>query len=205
MSGLFALGFMLVLYLVKTKKKYRGLTATAVAVTTVVVLTMLASTPVIEKLETLTHGRDVPSWQSRTAVWAGTLDLIRDYPLLGTGPGTFPVAFTPYRPAGLNARYLQAHNDYLHFISETGVLTAGVILWLIVAAFWSGIRKIMTTDSRLTLGITLGSLTGIVAIIVHSVSDFNLHLMANAILFTVLAGLMMAQVKHGEKSDHDTT
>ncbi len=192
MSGLFALGFMLVLYLVKTKKKYISLTVTAVAVTTVVVLTVLASTPVIEKLETLTHGRDVPNWQSRTAVWAGTLDLIRDYPLLGTGPGTFPVAFTPYRPAGVNARFLHTHNDYLHFISETGILTAGIILWLIVATFWSGIRKIMTTNSRLTLGITLGSLTGIVAMAVHSVADFNLHIMANAILLTVLAGLLMA-------------
>ena len=99
----------------------------------------------------------------------------------------------------------QTHNDYLHFISETGILTVGIILWLMAATFWSGIRNIMATNSRLTLGITLGSLTGIVAIIVHSVSDFNLHLMANAILFTVLAGLMMAQVKHGEKSDHDTT
>lgn len=195
MSELFALGFMLVLYLVKTKKKYRSLTVTAVAVTTVVVLTVLASTPVIEKLETLTHGRDVPNWQSRTAVWAGTLDLIRDYPLLGTGPGTFPVAFTPYRPAGVNARFLHTHNDYLHFISETGILTAGIILWLIVATFWSGIRKIMTTNSRLTLGITLGSLTGIVAMAVHSVADFNLHIMANAILLTVLAGLLMGVSK----------
>ncbi|MCK4389900.1 MAG: hypothetical protein KAV83_06655 [Desulfobacterales bacterium] len=58
--------------------------------------------------------------------------------------------------------------------------------------FWSGIRKIRATNSRLTLGITLGSLTGIVAIIVHSVGDFNLHIMANTILFTVLAGLLMS-------------
>ena len=196
-SGILALGFMLIVYLIKTKKEYRGIMVVAISVTTIVVLTVLASTQVTERLETLTHGEDDPSWKGRTAVASATLDLIGDYPLLGTGPGTFPIAFTPYRPAGLNAKYLQAHNDYLHFISETGILTVGIILWLMVATFWSGIRKIMTTNSRLTLGITLGSLGGIVAIMVHSVSDFNLHLMANAILFTVLAGLMMAEVKHG--------
>ena len=191
MSGLFALGFMFIVYLLKTKRRHRGLIVTAVAVTTVVVLTVLASTPVIERLETLTHGQDVPNWQSRTAVWSGTLDLIRDHPVLGTGPGTFPVAFTPYRPIGVNARFLHTHNDYLHSISETGIFTAGIILWLIVAAFWSGIRKIRATNSRLILGITLGSLSSIVAITVHSVVDFNLHIMANAILLTVLAGLLM--------------
>jgi len=195
MSGLFALGFMFIVYLLKTKTRYRALMVTAVAVTTVVVLTVLASTPVIERLETLTHGQDVPNWRSRTAVWSGTLDLIRDHTFLGTGPGTFPIAFTPYRPVGVNARFLHTHNDYLHSISETGILTAGIILWLIVAGFWSGIRKIRATNSRLTLGITLGSLSGIAAITVHSVVDFNLHIMANAILLTVLAGLLMSNVK----------
>jgi O-antigen ligase/tetratricopeptide (TPR) repeat protein len=192
MSGIVALGFMLMVYLLKTKKKYMGLMVAAVAVMTVVGLTVLASTPVIEKLETLAQGRDVPNWRSRVAVWAGTVDLIRDHPFLGTGPGTFSSAFTPYRPVGVNQRYLHTHNDYLHFVSETGILTAGIILWLIVSAFRSGMRKIRATKSRLTLGITLGSLTGIVAIMIHSVVDFNLHIMANAILLTVLTGLLVA-------------
>ncbi|MBW1975523.1 MAG: O-antigen ligase family protein [Deltaproteobacteria bacterium] len=197
-SGILALGFMLIVYFLKTKKKYKGLTATAVAVATVVVLTVLASTPVIERLETLIHGQDVLHWQHRKAVVQATIDLIGDYPILGTGPGTFATAFTPYRPAGINLRFVHAHNDYLHFISETGILTAGLILWLMVSVFWFGIRKIRTTRSRLVLGITLGSLSGIMAILFHSVADFNLHIMANAILLTVLAGLMMVQVKHGE-------
>ncbi len=194
MSGIFALSFMLIIYLLRSKRKYRGMMVTAVAVTTVVVLTILASTPVIERLETLTRGRDLLGSQARTAVCARTIDLIRDHPFLGTGPGTFPTAFTPYRPAGVNARFLRTHNDYLHFVSETGILTVGIILWLMIATFWTGIRKIMAANSRLTLGITLGSLSSIVAITGHSVVDFNLHVMANAILFTVLAGLLMAVI-----------
>jgi len=198
-SAIFALGFMLIVYFLKTKKKYKGLIATAVAVTTVVVLTVLASTHVVERLETLTHGQDVLHWQHRKAVAQATIDLIGDHPILGTGPGTYAVAFTPYRPAGLNMRFVHAHNDYLHFISESGILTTGFILWLIVSTFSFGIRKIRTTGSRLVFGITLGSLSGITAILIHSVADFNLHIMANAVLFTVLAGLMMVEVKDMEK------
>jgi O-antigen ligase len=200
MSEIFALGFMLILYVMRAKRQYRGLMVVTVSVATVVVLTALASTPVIARLETLTHGEDMRNWQHRAAVRAATLDLIQAHPLLGTGPGTFATAFTPYRPAGVNARYLHAHNDYLHFVSETGIFTAGIMLWLVVAVFRSAIRKIKATKSRLTLGITLGSLAGMVAMMVHSLVDFNLHIMANATLFTVLAGLLMSSASAGSPS-----
>jgi O-antigen ligase len=200
MSEIFALGFMLILYVMRAKRQYRGLMVVTVSVATVVVLTALASTPVIGRLETLTHGEDMRNWQHRAAVRAATLDLIQDHPLLGTGPGTFATAFTAYRPAGVNARYLHAHNDYLHFVSETGIFTAGIMLWLVVAVFRSAIRKIKATKSRLTLGITLGSLAGMVAMMVHSLVDFNLHIMANATLFTVLAGLLMSSASAGSPS-----
>ncbi|MDY6949985.1 MAG: O-antigen ligase family protein [Thermodesulfobacteriota bacterium] len=195
LSAILALGFMLCLYVVKTKQSYRALMVSVVAVATVVVLTALASTPVIERLETLTPGERMGHRQGRPAVWAKTVDLIKDHPLLGTGPGTFAVAFTPYRPAGLNATYAYAHNDYLHFVAETGLLTLGVLLWLVAAAFYTAIGRLRTTKSRLTLGITLGALAGMVAILAHSMVDFNLHIMANATLFTVLAGLVMSAAR----------
>ena len=69
MSGVFALCFMLIVYLLRKKRRYRGLMVTAIAMTTIVILTILASTPVIERLDTLTRGQeDIHTWQHRKAV-----------------------------------------------------------------------------------------------------------------------------------------
>ena len=84
-----------------------------------------------------------------------------------------------------------AHNDYLHFTSETGLLLIPIIIWMIIALYRKGFRK-LKNPSRLVRGITLGTLSGITAILVHSVSDFNLHIPANALLFIVLAALAVA-------------
>ena len=84
-----------------------------------------------------------------------------------------------------------AHNDYLHFISEVGLILVAIIIWMIIALYRKGFRNLQN-PSRLVRGITLGSLSGITAILVHSAADFNLHIPANAILFTILAALVLS-------------
>jgi O-antigen ligase len=118
--------------------------------------------------------------------------MIQDYPLTGTGPGTFATVFTQYQPPR-NRRYYMAHNDYLHFTSEVGLPLGGVIFWMVFASFRRGLKK-LKNPSRLVRGTTLGALSGITAIIVHCIFDFNLHIPANAILFTVLAAIVVAPV-----------
>jgi len=126
---------------------------------------------------------------ARITVWGGIVEMIKDYPLLGTGPGTFSIVYTQYQPAGFDYRYFMGHNDYLHFTSETGLPLIAVMIWMIVALFVKGFKK-LNNPSRLVRGITLGAMSGITAILVHSIFDFNLHIPANAILFTVLAALV---------------
>ena len=48
--------------------------------------------------------------------------------------------------------------------------------------------------ARLVRGSTIGAMAGITAILVHSISDFNLCIPANAVLFTVLAALAAGPV-----------
>ena len=157
----------------------------------VAVIVVLASTPVVERINTLDQKTEIPNFKARVTVWGGVAEMTEDYPLLGTGPGTFATVFTQYQPPGQQARYLKAHNDYLHFISEVGLPLIAVMLWMIVALYRKGFKKIQN-PSRLVRGITIGALSGITAILVHSIGDFNLHIPANALLFTVLVALVAA-------------
>jgi len=156
-----------------------------------VALIVLASTPVVERIRTIEQKDEIPSFRSRVSRWRGTIDMISDYPVLGTGPGTFATVFTQYQPPGLASRSFYAHNDYLHFTSEVGLPLIAIVVWMIIALYRKGFKK-LKNPSRLVRGTTLGSLAGITAILVHSIGDFNLHIPANALLFAVLAAIVVA-------------
>ena len=147
---------------------------------------------------------NIPNLNSRITVWGGIVKIIKDHPLLGTGPGTFAAVFTQYQPPGLFSRYFAGHNDYLHFTSETGLALVPAMVWMIIALFVKGFKK-LNNPSRLVRGVTIGAMSGITAILIHSIFDFNLHIPANAILFTVLAAIVVSPLPatdhRGQKSD----
>ena len=151
----------------------------------------LLSTTAVEEAVTLKKPSKDPNLQARIVVWHYTLQMISDYPLLGSGPGTYATIFTLYQPPLNNMRYHMAHNDYLHFVAETGLPVLAIMGWLIIVCYRFGFHK-LTHPSRLVRGSTLGALSGISAILLYSVSDFNLHIPANAVLFSVLAAIAVA-------------
>jgi len=152
---------------------------------------VVSSTPVTDRVLTAEAGFNDGSLASRITTWSGVVDLAKANPLLGTGPGTFAVSFPKYQPPGFQAHLIYAHNDYLDFTSELGFGLLVIIAWMAVALYRHGLYK-MRSKSTLTRGVTLGGLTGITAILVHSFVDFNLHIPANALLFTVLTALVAA-------------
>jgi len=157
----------------------------------VVALVVLVSTPVVERIRTFEQRGETPNLRARVIVWGGAVEMIQDHPLLGTGPGTFATVFTQYQPPGFASRYFMAHNDYLHLASEAGLPIMVILVWMIIALYRRGFRK-LKNPSRLVRGTTLGAMSGITAILFHSVVDFNLHIPANALLFTVLAAIVVA-------------
>jgi O-antigen ligase len=86
---------------------------------------------------------------------------------------------------------MYAHNDYLHLTAELGLLLVPLLIFAIFAFYRKALTK-LDNPSRLLRGITLGAVSGITAILFHSLLDFNLHIPANALLFTFLAAIVVA-------------
>jgi len=138
--------------------------------------------------------------EGRPIVWGKVVEIIGDYPLLGTGLGTFASIYPAYDESGRSVRYSYAHNDYLDYLSELGVvgliLLFGGLAFIVVTSFliWR-VRRHPEVK-----GLALGGIVAVVAILIHSITDFNLHIPANMILFTVIVSLtfVTAFYKRGE-------
>jgi len=122
-----------------------------------VALIVLASTPVVERMRTALQKGEETSLHSRMIFWGGVMKMIGEYPMLRIGPGTFAFIFTQYQPPGLKAHYTMAHNDYLHFTSEVGLPLIAIVVWMIIALYRKGFKK-LNNPSRLVRGITLGAM-----------------------------------------------
>ncbi len=158
-----------------------------------VTLAIIGMNPITKRvLETRKQMEDLTNY-GRIKTWERTINIIKDHPLSGTGIGTFAAVFPRYHPPDFRLRDVYAHNDYLHMISETGIFVLPFIFCVIFNTLRSGITTFLRTKSRFKQGIALGTVAGIVAILIHSFVDFNLHIPANAILFIVLGSLVQVQ------------
>ena len=197
-STLGAIVFMVMVLLSQRKFQSKKLILLLAGSTLVISAFILASTPIVERVMTLAEKDESASMESRLKVWTETVELIKDHPYIGTGPGTYAAEFTNYQPPGLSFMFIQAHNDYLHFTADMGLLVIPVMLWILFIFFKMAFQNV-SDPSRQTRGFALSAMASVVAILIHSVSDFNLLIPANALLFTVIAGI----VTHKNRSQMD--
>ena len=152
------------------------------------IVVWVGSDPVIGRFEVL--GQEYSqTGQNRIAIWRDTLKLIRQHPWLGTGLGTFSVAYTSVQTVFLNRLVDHAHCDYLEVVTELG-LPGGFLVF--ASFFWTlarAVRGYRKAENRFDAAVCLGCIGGITAILVHSFADFNLYIPANALVFAVTLAL----------------
>jgi len=142
----------------------------------------------LTKLDSLTEPLTNTNAATRLTIARDSLRMVPDRPIAGWGLGLFPIVYPQYRSFPTDDLVNQAHNDYVQALVETGVLGFGCVVWFIVNLYRSGIQN-LRARSKVATARTLGPLVGCTGILVHSFSDFNLHIPANAALFFVLCGI----------------
>ncbi|MDT9197171.1 IctB family putative bicarbonate transporter [Limnospira fusiformis KN01] len=102
------------------------------------VLAIVIVPPVRDRVATIFAGRGDSSNNFRINVWAAVIEMIRDRPILGIGPGNN--AFNQVYPLYMRPRYsaLSAYSVILEVIVETGFVGLTAFLWLLTVTFNQG-------------------------------------------------------------------
>jgi len=160
---------------------------------------LLARWPGVAQLFIHPESLDEHRWQ----IWRDTWPMIRDHLWLGSGLETYGVLSDSYRSFYSNLRWLQAHNDYLQWLAETGLVGAGLAVWFLVALARSGAEKLRDAASGSERRLVAAALTGCLLALLHSLVDFPLRIPANALLFAALLAMIAAPAGPARASERD--
>lgn len=148
----------------------------------------------VQRVELNTGGLDSKDGDQRFLdgrfwIWRDTMEMIRANWQTGVGLGAYETAFPLFTKSNGSLVVSQAHNDYLQVVADCGVIGVFLAIWFLIALF-RDIKLAMSHREAVMSGMALGCGGGVVAILVHSLFDFNLQLPSNALLFLALAAVV---------------
>ncbi|MES1023761.1 IctB family putative bicarbonate transporter [Gloeocapsa sp. BRSZ] len=108
----------------------------------VLILAILFVEPVRDRVLSIFAGRGDSSNNFRINVWLAVIEMIRDRPILGIGPGNnaFNLVYPLYQQPKYTA--LSAYSVPLEIAVETGLIGLFCFLWLIVVLFSQGLTQL---------------------------------------------------------------
>jgi len=141
----------------------------------------------------------------RASYWPAAIQIFKEHPLWGGGPGQFDAEFARYRPPAIQLRPVYVHNDYLNTLCDWGITGMAIIAaacgFLFYGAMktWPALRQVdlEAGESQKSdkLAFFTGACMGLLAILLHSVVDFNMHIPANAVIAIVFMALISAHLR----------
>jgi O-antigen ligase len=154
----------------------------------------IAGQPFFHQAATFRDAVADASLVNRRQLTVDSVGLVKQRPILGWGLGTFSTVYPQvaswYSDSFVNA----AHDDYLQALVETGAVGLGLMLLFLATVVRAGIKRF----ARAPTSVVSAALLGCCGLLLHSFTDFNLHIPANAAMFFTLCGLICASESAGE-------
>ncbi len=131
--------------------------------------------------------------EDRFEAYRASMEIIRNFPWFGTGPGTFSDVFPAFRPATMPARgvWEHAHNTYLQVAIEAGVPFLVVVLlpiFFVLVVFAKGSFRGKSDEITPILGLAL-----LVMPMLHALIDYPAQIPGYSILLTSWLGFLFAR------------
>jgi tetratricopeptide (TPR) repeat protein/O-antigen ligase len=186
LGSIFFMSFMLTI--MKTTKKALWVSG-IILLAIIIALLWLNLHPTLDKFLAMGRIEDLKA-DVRISTWQGTWQMIRDFPIIGIGFGAFQYLFPKYQMAETKLLFQYTHNDYLQLWSEMGLIGLLITLGFFIFYFRWIFKTLFKRHDPYVKGIAVGGLTSIVAILIHSFTDFNLHIPANIFHFVLILSLV---------------
>ncbi|MDO8722213.1 MAG: tetratricopeptide repeat protein, partial [Syntrophales bacterium] len=132
------------------------------------------------------------SASARLAVWANTLDLVRDHPF-GVGINNWKVVYPEYSRSQIidkattsETHFEEVHNDYLQMMAEIGIIGFAFYLWILVSIIRICWKSSDAKYSPFFLWCIVGFMT-------TSFFSFPLQMPVTSLFFWLIAGLIVVR------------
>ena len=179
------------------RKRSRGLFILVVSMI-IIDLFIVSSWFGLDKVQQRLVGTSL-SLESRDEVVLDAMDIVTDFPLIGSGGGSFYSIFPSYKKTPVHAFYDHAHNDYLQLLIEFGVVGFICLIGLVVMCFYSALVVMIKRRNTVYKGAAFASLMAIIGMLIHMSVDFPLQAPANASYFVVFLALALVCRKNSSR------
>jgi O-antigen ligase len=133
--------------------------------------------------------------EGRNKITSSALSAALQFWPWGSGLGSFEAVFPRFQPA-IRIGYIEyAHNDYAQLLMELGA--AGVVLMVIFAILLThqvlNFVRVYRVEKRLPKNVVMQCFCGValLAFLLHSWVEFNMHIPALAITAAFLSGVFL--------------
>ncbi len=180
------------LVIFKGHNRKRGILVIIVCILIVLAVGWFGWEPIIERFKEIGPiTEDFPDY--RPIIWKDSIGIVRDFLLAGTGFGSYIYVYPLYR--SLPTVYGiadHAHNDYIEILTEGGLIAFVIIAAFLLVFFYKSFRIFLKRHELYAVYLFIGCLSGIASMLMHSFTDFNLHIGANGLVFFFLIGVAVA-------------
>lgn len=159
-------------------------------------------------LESVSNVRNDVSNLERVNRWAAAINMVKEKPIVGFGPGAYSFTYAPYQDPEFETPITtafgdqgHAHSEYLNPLSESGWLGLFSFLFIVFATFHTGLKLIYKGRTTQIKILSAGLLLGLITYLAHGLLNAYSEQDKIAVLFWGFIGMITALDLYHQKGE----